>query len=443
MSIKKCLISCSAVLPLLASAAITMTGEPGKTDSIYRNGEPVVFKYKVTEDGAPKAGLLRYDIYREGFTPMERRFVRLDENGTHKLTLDARGPGNIIVRATLCDENKKEVVEINAKGKKKKFVRTFGAMVDPEKLASPFPEPADYDAFWEQAKKELAAVPMEIIEEREFPATKYPGKVRGFDVKVTAPGPTPVSGILAIPADAAPNSLPAVVVYHGAGVASAWLREDNAVNYNAMVFDVNAHGIPNHKSAKYYQDLGKGKLKNYLHRLGAEEPASNYFKYMILRDLRALEYLRSRPEWDGRIIVVTGGSQGGAQALLTASLDPQVTFCRANIPWMTVPAAPAKGYFQIPVQARQIHLGPKRTVKNPEAIERLGYFDAANAVKRMKAECVIVYGLRDELCPSSGVWMTYRNIPGKKTIFGAVDKGHQNIPAPDYIGIYLKKARKN
>ena len=53
---------------------------------------------------------------------------------------------------------------------------------------------------------------------------------------------------------------------------------------------------------------------------------------MFQRACRALEYLKSRPEWDGRILIVSGGSQGGAQALAAAGLDPQVTCCVALVP---------------------------------------------------------------------------------------------------------------
>jgi len=39
----------------------------------------------------------------------------------------------------------------------------------------------------------------------------------------------------------------------------------------------------------------------------------------------AIEYLFERPDWDGRTIVVTGGSQGGLQSLVAAGLNPKAT----------------------------------------------------------------------------------------------------------------------
>ena len=44
---------------------------------------------------------------------------------------------------------------------------------------------------------------------------------------------------------------------------------------------------------------------------------------MYLRDSRALDYLLTRPDWDGKTIVLTGGSMGGQQSLALAGLRPE------------------------------------------------------------------------------------------------------------------------
>ena len=59
------------------------------------------------------------------------------------------------------------------------------------------------------------------------------------------------------------------------------------------------------------------------------DPATTYFNGMILRDLRAIDFGRALPEWDGKNVKVSGGSQGGFQALLLAALDPSVTFAES------------------------------------------------------------------------------------------------------------------
>ena len=53
---------------------------------------------------------------------------------------------------------------------------------------------------------------------------------------------------------------------------------------------------------------------------------------MYTGTLRANDFLTSLPQWDGRNLGVTGGSQGGALAIVTAGLDRRVTRLAAYYP---------------------------------------------------------------------------------------------------------------
>ena len=37
-------------------------------------------------------------------------------------------------------------------------------------------------------------------------------------------------------------------------------------------------------------------------------------------------------DWDGKVLVTIGTSQGGLQSIVAASLNPKVTTCIANVP---------------------------------------------------------------------------------------------------------------
>jgi cephalosporin-C deacetylase-like acetyl esterase len=52
---------------------------------------------------------------------------------------------------------------------------------------------------------------------------------------------------------------------------------------------------------------------------------------MFLRVIAALDILTDRPEWDGRTLITRGTSQGGAQSLAAAALDPRVTLSVAGV----------------------------------------------------------------------------------------------------------------
>lgn len=45
-----------------------------------------------------------------------------------------------------------------------------------------------------------------------------------------------------------------------------------------------------------------------------------------------MDFLCSLPDWDGKNVIVTGGSQGGALTLVTAALNEKVTMCAPFYP---------------------------------------------------------------------------------------------------------------
>ena len=141
------------------------------------------------------------------------------------------------------------------------------------------------------------------------------------------------SGYFGLPKNAEDKSLPAILWVHGAGVRSSSLG--NAVKgatSDMLSMDINAHGIPNGKPAKFYKDLSAGQLKETIARRGRDSRETVYFRGMFLRLVRALDFLTSRPEWDGEHLIVIGHSQGGGQALAAGGLDPRVTLIATGVP---------------------------------------------------------------------------------------------------------------
>ena len=246
-----------------------------------------------------------------------------------------------------------------------------------------------------------------------------------YDVKVDCAGAKPVSGYLAMPAKAAPKSLPAVVSYHGAGVRSA----NKPLRYatKAICLDVNAHGIENGKPSDFYQKLNKESLSDYRRR-GRENRDEFYFKEMYLRVMQALDYVKSLPEWDGKTLIVHGGSQGGGQSLVAAALDPQVTLCVAGVPALGDHAGRLVG--------RQpgwpfLYSGKNGVPDNPAACKTAEYFDNNNFAKRIKCETFVSTGFVDTTCAPTSVYSAYNSIPAgvRKHIDTTPDKGH-NAPIP-------------
>lgn len=81
------------------------------------------------------------------------------------------------------------------------------------------------------------------------------------------------------------------------------------------------------------EELSRGELKDY-RNAGHEDRETCYFKGMFLRLVRAIDFLTSQPEWDGKTLIVYGSSQGGYQAIVAAGLDSRVSYFCAGVPRM-------------------------------------------------------------------------------------------------------------
>ena len=168
--------------------------------------------------------------------------------------------------------------------------------------------PEDFDAFWAAQKARLAAVPMNLFSR---PSSRPIQRLECFDVQIPCVEP-PSRLRLLCPAGQGCPEKPArypVPCTEPASAVPAGV-DGIAKSANCLAMDINAHGIPNGKPAQYYEDLKNGELKDY-RAFGREDRGQCYFLGMFLRMLRALDFLTSQPEWDGKILIVRGGSQGG------------------------------------------------------------------------------------------------------------------------------------
>lgn len=83
-------------------------------------------------------------------------------------------------------------------------------------------------------------------------------------------------------------------------------------------------------------------MKNYA-MIGSIDCGKGHFLRMFLAASRVIDYLASRPDWDGRTLVTIGTSQGGLQAIVAAALNPKVSGLIALIPTGYDPTAPLVG----------------------------------------------------------------------------------------------------
>lgn len=297
-----------------------------------------------------------------------------------------------------------------------------GAGIDPLQISARRQPPADFNSFWTAARDELAKVPMkDSLTPVEIRSDKHRSRVECFDVKITCAGDMPVSGYLARPANATNGSCPIFISYHSAGVRSAKQPLDRGLQ-GMLAFDVNAHGIENGKPESFYADLAAGSLKGYNMR-NIDDPQKIYFRGMFLRALRALEYMKSRPEWDGKTLIVFGSSMAGGQALFAAGSDPKVTCCIAFVPALCYHTGILDGHNSGWPQFIKLKDGQP---ENEAIVKTIQYYDAATfASKITNATCFLSAGLIDTVCAPTSVYVAYNGIASKnKSIIPNPLTGH-------------------
>jgi cephalosporin-C deacetylase len=294
----------------------------------------------------------------------------------------------------------------------------LGAAIAPTKLEPSAARPADFDAFWDGKLKALAEVPVNPV---LTPAEAGKPGVELYTVKLDSLG-SHVQGYLAKPARA--GKFPAMVIYQWAGVYA--LQPEWSVGPASegwLVLDVDSHDLPPSQATGVPDDY---------QTIGNSSRDTSYFLNMYLRDQTALHYIASRPDWDGRTLVVTGTSMGGQQSLVAAALNHKVTAVVVNEP----SGADTNG----DLHGRKAGY-PFWPVNDPKVAVTALYFDPVNFARHIQAPVLAGIGFIDEAAPPAGIWTAMNQIPGPKEVISMVESAHNNI-TPDKQGEYLARAKE-
>jgi cephalosporin-C deacetylase len=290
---------------------------------------------------------------------------------------------------------------------------TLGAAVAPQRLQPSVPRPADFDAFWDSKLKALHEIPINPV--LTPAASNVPG-VELSTVKLDSVG-SHVQGYLAKPQRE--GKFPALVIYQYAGVYA--LQPKTVTDRAAegwLAFDVDSHDMA--------PDASTGPPRNY-QSVGNTDRETSYFLNMYLRDTRALDYITTRPDWDGKTIVLMGTSMGGQQSLVTAGLNPtRVTAVIVNEP----SGADSNG----DLHGRRAGY-PNWPSNDPKVMQTALYFDTVNFASRIQAPVVAAMGFIDTIAPPAGIWTALNQVPGPKEAVAMIESDHNNI-TPDKQGAF-------
>jgi cephalosporin-C deacetylase-like acetyl esterase len=281
-----------------------------------------------------------------------------------------------------------------------------GAAVAPAKIGLSTPRPADFDAFWDGKLAAQAKVPIHPVLTRV--ETDVPDVELNMFVLDALGSQT--HGYVATPARQ--GKFPALIQLQYAGVYA--LNARGAAQHAAegwLFINVDSHDkLPSDPA---------GNIPRGYQAVGNTDREKSYFLNMYLRDSRALDYLLTRPDWDGKTIVLTGGSMGGQQSLVLAGLRPD----KITAALVCVPAgADANG----DLHGRKAGY-PNWPSDNPDVMKTALFFDTVNFASRIKAPVMAGMGFIDTISPPAGVWTALNQISAPKEPLPMIESEHDNL----------------
>jgi cephalosporin-C deacetylase len=300
----------------------------------------------------------------------------------------------------------------------------------PEKIVATQVAPADFDAFWQAQKSELAKVPIEPL------LTLLPDactdKVNVYHVSFRNVGPnwtaTPsrMYGILCEPK--APGKYPAVLRVPGAGVRPYSGDKDLAAR-GVITLEIGVHGIPVNLPQSVYDSLSAGALNAYW-SFNLDNKETYYYRRIYLGCVRANDFLTGREMWNGKDLVVMGASQGGQLSIVTAALDSRVTGLSATHPAFCDVSAELQGRaggWPHPFMP-DATTGKPSLHATPAKIETATYYDSVNFARRLKVPGFYIWGYNDTTCPPTSTYAAYNVITAPKKLAVEFEQAHTYPP---------------
>lgn len=363
---------------------------PNHSDWLYKTGEKASIEVQLYRYGVPQDISIDYEISPD-MLGVEQKGRATLKNGKATINMGTRkNPGFLDLR-----------LKADIDGQKTEHHVKVGFSVD--KITPFTKEPADFLDFWNAQLDELKKFP--LIYEKE-PAHEYDtDKANCYLVRLEVNKQHQcIYGYLFIPK--AEGKHPVVLCPPGAGVKTIKepLRHRYYADNGCIRFETEIHGLDPRMTDKQFKEISNALntgVNGYLSQ-GLDSREHYYMRHVYLGLVRAIDFLTSLPEWDGKNVVMQGGSQGGALSLVAAGLDKRVTACAANHPALADMAA----YSEKGRTGGYPHLH-RDGLLTPENQRTLQYYDVVNFARHIKCPVQMTWGYNDNTCPpttSYAVW---------------------------------------
>lgn len=368
---------------------------PDHDDWLYRAGEKARVEVQLYKYGIPQDATVNYEI-ADDMLAADRKGEVVMKHGRAVIDMGTRNtPGFRDLRLSAVVDGKKYVHHVKV-----------GFSVDEIR---PFTrEPADFIDFWNRNIEDMRAVPLSYTKEK---AEEYcTDKIDCYLLKIRLNKQNQsVYAYLFYPKNAQKGSCPVVLCPPGAGIKTIKepLRHKYYAENGFIRMEMEIHGLDPRLPKETFDDITKafnGRENGYLYN-GLQDPDRYYMKRVYLSLIRCLDLLTALPEWDGRNLIVQGGSQGGALAIVAAGLDRRVTQCIVNHPALSDMAAYSAGR-----TGGYPHFNKVDGMFTDRNMRTMAYYDVVNFALHVTADVYMTWGYNDNTCPpttSYAVWNTF------------------------------------
>lgn len=330
---------------------------------------------------------------------------------------------------------------------KGRSARIFGFGVSPEKLVSAPDKQADFDTFWEDAKKQLAAIDMKanLIEITGKSSAKC--KVYLVELQSVPDGlegdPVTVRGYYLEPQDGQPH--PVLMHFYGYDTIGNYVSCPGANNGDYAEFYLSHRGqyINRAPANKRGDGLDMDFTNTYGDWFAFQFGDKNgyYYRGAFMDCVQAVRFMATRPTSDMNNLFGEGSSQGGALSYAAAALSdypftaiaPCVAFLGDYPDYFRIVSWPASTAKTAWKKYTETHSG----LTEADMYTFLSYFDTKNLATRIQCAVIACSGLQDTTCPPHTNTAPFNNLTvTDKVMYYYPELGHQ-IPS-NWPGLYTK-----
>lgn len=350
--------------------------------------------------------LQEMELSNDGYTIFRKKSFVPGEEPEVRGTLNQ--PGFLRCRAMLKNDS----------GEKKELMTV--AAFDPEQVKPGMPEPADFDAFWDNAKAEIAKVPEDWQKVRlDDRSTEH------FDVYMISAANLNgkrIYGILSVPKKE--GKFPAIGVVPGAGPAT------QAASFSPDTISLIMH-VHEYEPCSTFEEAQKKMNEFYVGRpvpqgcpqyytvTNAGDPEQYFFYTALLGMNRLLSFLQTEAKFNGRIGLY-GGSQGGF-SLALAAWNQNVERIVLNVPAYCDFGAFAQGR----MCGSPMALTQATKEEYIRAVPGMLYFDLVNFSRRVTIPATVLVGWCDTCSTPGTVYSMFNTLASEdKKIIDMPRRGH-------------------